>query len=95
MPPMHILNAPTRMMKDLGYGKGYEYDHDTADGFSGQNYFPDGMARRTFLSPRRTRLRTRDQEAAGVLGPLKGEERHEVGLGEAFERCPETHLPAS
>ena len=51
MPPMHILNAPTRMMKDLGYSKGYQYDHDTAEGFSGQNYFPDGMARRTFYTP--------------------------------------------
>jgi putative ATPase len=51
MPPMHILNAPTRMMKDLGYGKGYEYDHDTPEGFSGQNYFPDGMARRQFYRP--------------------------------------------
>ncbi len=51
MPPMHILNAPTRMMKDLGYAKGYEYDHDTTEGFSGQNYFPDGMARRTFYEP--------------------------------------------
>ena len=40
MPPKHILNAPTRLMKDLGYGKGYEYDHDTDEGFSGQNYFP-------------------------------------------------------
>ena len=51
MPPMHILNAPTRLMKDLGYGKGYEYDHDTNEGFSGQNYFPDGMARRRFYDP--------------------------------------------
>ncbi|MBF0250556.1 MAG: replication-associated recombination protein A [Alphaproteobacteria bacterium] len=52
MPPMHILNAPTRMMKDLGYGKGYEYDHDAVDGFSGQNYFPDGLARRRFYAPK-------------------------------------------
>jgi putative ATPase len=51
MPPKHILNAPTRLMKDLGYGKGYEYDHDTAEGFSGQNYFPDGMARRSLYQP--------------------------------------------
>jgi putative ATPase len=51
MPPMHILNAPTRMMKDLGYGKGYAYDHDTEQGFSGQNYFPDDMARRRFYQP--------------------------------------------
>ena len=51
MPPMHILNAPTRMMKDLGYGTGYQYDHDDADGFSGQNYFPDGMPRQRFYNP--------------------------------------------
>ena len=51
MPPKHILNAPTRLMKDLGYGKGYAYDHDTAEGFSGQNYFPDGMARQRFYQP--------------------------------------------
>ena len=51
MPPMHILNAPTRLMKDLGYGKGYAYDHDTEDGFSGQNYFPDGMDRQNFYRP--------------------------------------------
>ena len=51
MPPAHILNAPTSMMKDLGYGAGYQYDPDTADGFSGQNYFPDDMARTNFYNP--------------------------------------------
>ncbi|CAA7615815.1 Replication-associated recombination protein A [Candidatus Terasakiella magnetica] len=51
MPPAHILNAPTRMMKDLGYGQGYQYDHDDPDGFSGQNYFPDGLERRRFYKP--------------------------------------------
>jgi putative ATPase len=51
MPPKHILNAPTKLMKELGYSKGYEYDHDTADGFSGQNYFPESMARRRFYQP--------------------------------------------
>ena len=50
-PPSHILNAPTRLMKDLGYGKGYQYDHDTKEGFSGQNYFPDGMDRVVFYDP--------------------------------------------
>ncbi|HEX3952041.1 MAG TPA: replication-associated recombination protein A [Stellaceae bacterium] len=52
MPPMHILNAPTRLMRDLGYGSGYVYDHATEEGFSGQNYFPDGIARRNFYRPR-------------------------------------------
>ena len=51
MPPMHILNAPTRLMRNLGYGKGYVYDHATEEGFSGQNYFPDSATRRTFYRP--------------------------------------------
>jgi putative ATPase len=51
MPPKHILNAPTRLMRNFGYGKGYEYDHDTAEGFSGQDYFPVGMARHAFYQP--------------------------------------------
>jgi len=50
-PPMHILNAPTKMMKEMGYGDGYAYDHAESDGFSGQNYFPDGMARARFYHP--------------------------------------------
>src|SRR5262249_36172425 len=52
MPPKHILNAPTRLMKDLGYGKGYAYDHDAPEGFSGQDYFPEEMERRQFYKPR-------------------------------------------
>lgn len=51
MPPKHILNAPTRLMRELGYNQGYQYDPDTKDGFSGQNYFPDGMERPTFYRP--------------------------------------------
>ena len=50
-PPKHILNAPTSMMKDQGYGTGYAYDHDAEDGFSGQNYFPDGMDRPDLYQP--------------------------------------------
>ncbi len=50
-PPKHILNAPTAMMKDQGYGDGYAYDHDAEDGFSGQNYFPDGMTRPALYQP--------------------------------------------
>ncbi|MFV3128388.1 replication-associated recombination protein A [Niveispirillum sp. KHB5.9] len=50
-PPKHILNAPTKLMKQLGYGHGYNYDHDTAEGFSGQNYFPEEMGRRDFYRP--------------------------------------------
>ena len=51
MPPAHILNAPTRLMQELGYGRGYQYDHNADDAFSGQNYFPDGMARQRFYTP--------------------------------------------
>ena len=51
-PPKHILNAPTKLMKGLGYGAGYAYDHDAEEGFSGQNYFPDEMERRQFYRPK-------------------------------------------
>ena len=51
MPPAHILNAPTKLMQQLGYGAGYAYDHDAEDAFSGQNYFPEGMARQEFYRP--------------------------------------------
>jgi putative ATPase len=50
-PPKHIMNAPTSLMKDQGYGAGYAYDHDAEDGFSGQNYFPDGMERPQLYKP--------------------------------------------
>jgi putative ATPase len=50
-PPMHIRNAPTKLMKELGYGSGYSYDHDAEGGFSGQSYFPDEMKRRQFYAP--------------------------------------------
>jgi len=51
MPPKHILNAPTSLMRDIGYGKDYAYDHDDPDGFSGQNYFPEDMARAAYYQP--------------------------------------------
>jgi putative ATPase len=51
LPPKHILNAPTRLMKQEGYGAGYEYDHDADDAFSGQDYFPEGLGRHTFYDP--------------------------------------------
>ncbi|MEO0680948.1 MAG: replication-associated recombination protein A [Pseudomonadota bacterium] len=50
-PPKHILNAPTKMMKEQGYGAGYAYDHEAEDGFSGQNYFPDGVERPDLYKP--------------------------------------------
>ncbi|KQZ00575.1 AAA family ATPase [Pseudolabrys sp. Root1462] len=51
VPPKHILNAPTNLMKDEGYGRGYAYDHDAEDAFSGQNYFPDALPRQQFYNP--------------------------------------------
>ena len=51
MPPKHILNAPTKLMKELGYSEGYEYDHDAPEAFSGQDYFPEGMERRRYYRP--------------------------------------------
>lgn len=52
MPPAHIRNAPTKLMKSLGYGKGYTYDPNTPEGFSGANFFPDGMERQVFYRPK-------------------------------------------
>ena len=51
MPPMNIVNAPTKLMKQVGYGKGYAYDHDSEDGFSGANYWPDEMERQDYYQP--------------------------------------------
>lgn len=51
IPPKHILNAPTQLLKDIGYGEEYSYDHSTKEGFSGQNYFPDGLERQTYYKP--------------------------------------------
>jgi putative ATPase len=51
MPPANILNAPTKLMKQIGYGANYEYDHDAEGGFSGANYWPDGMAPQEFYAP--------------------------------------------
>jgi putative ATPase len=50
-PPKHILNAPTKLMKSEGYGAGYAYDHNAEDAFSGQDYFPEAMARETYYQP--------------------------------------------
>ncbi|MGH7023419.1 MAG: replication-associated recombination protein A [Caulobacteraceae bacterium] len=70
MPPAHILNAPTKLMKNLGYGKDYAYDPQTEEGFSGQNYFPDGVERRVFYSPKgegaEARVKERLERWAGL-----------------------------
>jgi putative ATPase len=51
LPPKHVLNAPTKLMKSEGYGSGYDYDHDAPEAFSGQDYFPEGLGRRQFYDP--------------------------------------------
>ncbi len=78
MPPKHILNAPTKLMKQLGYSKGYAYDHAEEEGFSGQNYFPDGMARQTFYAPKgegaEARIKERLDRWAGLRDQRGGDE---------------------
>jgi putative ATPase len=71
MPPAHILNAPTKLMKTLGYGEGYRYDHDEPDAFSAQNYFPDGMARRVFYRPREAGAESAIAERLARLAELR------------------------
>ncbi len=72
MPPAHIRNAPTKLLRELGYGAGYEYDHDAEDGFSGQNYFPDGMQPERYYTPT-----DRGREAAiGERLRIAREKRH-------------------
>ena len=67
MPPMHILNAPTKLMKNLGYGKGYAYDHDAQEGFSGQDYLPEEMEAQAFYEPTRPRAGSEHSRTAGIL----------------------------
>ena len=73
MPPAHIRNASTRLMRDLGYGKGYAYDHDVEGGFSGQNYFPDEMERRQFYKPRGEGAEARIKERLDRWAALRAE----------------------
>ena len=79
MPPAHILNAPTELMKGQGYGAGYAYDHDAEDGFSGQNYFPDGMNRPVLYTPVERgferELKKRVEWFAGLRQKRRGAER--------------------
>ena len=85
MPPVHILNAPTRLMKELGYGEGYQYDPDTPDGFSGADYFPDGypapQERKAFYEPTDRGYEKRIQERLAYWDGLRTEKRK--GGGEA------------
>ncbi len=71
-PPAHIRNAPTRLMKDLGYGKGYRYDPNTEEGFSGQDYFPDGVERPVFYVPKGEGAEARVKERLDRWAALRG-----------------------
>jgi putative ATPase len=75
MPPAHIRNAPTKLMKELGYGKGYAYDHNEDEGFSGQDYFPEGMARQTFYAPKGQGAEARVKERLDRWAALRAEKR--------------------
>ena len=68
LPPKHILNSPTKLMKQEGYGEGYEYDHDAPNSFSGQDYFPDALGRQTFYDPPERGFERENSQAAGLLG---------------------------
>lgn len=77
MPPAHIRNAPTKLMKSLGYGKGYQYDPDTEEGFSGANFFPDEMERRTFYKPKgeghEEKIKSRLERWAAMRARIQGD----------------------
>ena len=75
MPPANILNAPTRLMKDIGYGKGYTYDHDAEDGFSGDNYWPDEMEPQTFYDPVERGFERQVRERIAYWNKLREERR--------------------
>ncbi len=84
LPPKHILNAPTKLMKEEDYGAGYRYDHDEPDAFSGQDYFPEKMGRQNLLRSARARLRARYPQAAGLLGEA-AQRAGKVGLARAAD----------
>jgi putative ATPase len=73
MPPQNILNAPTRLMKDIGYGRGYAYDHDAPDGFSGDNYWPAEMSRQEFYVPAPRGFEAKIAERIAYWNGLRGE----------------------
>jgi putative ATPase len=93
MPPKNILNAPTKLMKQVGYGKGYQYDHDAPEGFSGDNYWPDEMAPQTYYEPTdrgfekrvAERLAWWDERRAEMRGSTAGGTGGESGGGSGPE----------
>jgi putative ATPase len=81
MPPMHILNAPTKLMKTVGYGKGYAYDHNADEGFSGQDYWPDEMEPQAFYEPTDRGFEARVKERLDYWAQRRKELQH--GSGDA------------
>ncbi len=77
MPPQNILNAPTKLMKQIGYGKGYQYDHDAEGGFSGDNYWPEEMAPQTFYTPTDRGHEKRIAERIAWWNEMRGKRRDE------------------
>jgi len=77
MPPSHILNAPTRLMKDIGYGKGYAYDHDADQGFSGQDYWPEEMDAQIFYEPSERGFEARIAERIAYWNELRGKRKND------------------
>ena len=75
MPPANILNAPTKLMKDIGYGSGYAYDHNTDEGFSGDNYWPEEMAPQTFYAPVERGFERKVRERLAYWDKLRAERR--------------------
>jgi putative ATPase len=75
MPPQNILNAPTKLMKDIGYGKNYHYDHDAEDGFSGDDYWPEDMQPQTFYAPKDRGFEARIAERLAHWDRLRAQRR--------------------
>ena len=73
MPPMNIVNAPTKLMKQVGYGKNYQYDHDAEGGFSGANYWPKEMSPQTFYTPTERGFEARIAERIAYWNKLRAE----------------------
>jgi len=78
-PPLHIRNAPTRLMQELGYGAGYAYDHDAPDAFSGQSYFPDEMPRRVFYQPTERGAEARIRERVAHWAKQRAQKKPQDG----------------
>jgi len=85
LPPKHILNSPTKLMKSEGYGSGYEYDHDAPDAFSGQDYFPEALGRQTFYDPPDRGFERENPQAAGLLGQAARRPNWVASMIQAFD----------